>query len=146
MYTTLLQPLWDITTTPSTLNPLKALDLSKFINDNKVNSIFDLNKYSTNPNRTGISFKDKPECYIAILNVAGFEKSEIKISEEKLSYGSSKIQVTCVNADLEKLKYEFYIPENSDTSSIKSTLKNGLLTITTQIKKPKIKTMTIEIE
>ena len=145
MYNTLLNPLWNITTSPSTLEPLKILDLTKF-NNIKFSSIAELNRHTYNPQRYGVQFKDKPDSYIATLNVAGFEKNEIKILEERLSFGVSRIEVTCDNEQIGKLKYEFNIPENSDTSSIKSVLKNGLLTVSIQTKKPKVKTMSIEVE
>jgi hypothetical protein len=126
-------------------NTLTPLDLTTFLNVFDKKSIFEVNKYTRNVDRKGIWFEDKPELYTAKINVAGYDKSEIKINEEKTN-GSSRIDVVCENKDFPKIKFSFHLPSDADSSTIKSTLKNSILTISCQVKKPKSKSSVIEIE
>jgi HSP20 family molecular chaperone IbpA len=109
-------------------------------------SIVSMNKYTQNCDRQGIAFIDKPDRYVAVLNVAGFDKTEIKITEEKTTHGYSKVSVNCDSKELTKINYLFNIPSNANASTIKSVLKNGLLTISCEIKSQKPKQISIEIE
>lgn len=109
-------------------------------------SIVSMNKYTHNTNRQGIAFIDKPDRYIATLNVAGFDKSEIKITEEKTANGCSTISVGCHNEQFTKINYLFSLPSNANLNTIKSVLKNGLLTISCEIKNQKPKQVSIDIE
>ena len=109
-------------------------------------SIVSMNKYTQNCDRQGIAFIDKPDRYVAVLNVAGFDKTEIKITEEKTTHGYSKVSVNCDSKELTKINYLFNIPSNANASTIKSVLKNGLLTISCEIKNQKPKQVSIEIE
>jgi HSP20 family molecular chaperone IbpA len=132
----------------NTLTSLTPLDINAFFSGPLClkESIASMNNYTYNPNRKGITYVDKPEKYAAMLNVAGFDKSEIKISEEKNNYGYSVINVSCYNQEITKINYTFTFPSNSDLSTIKSSLKNGILTISCGIKNQKPKSTSIEIE
>lgn len=107
-------------------------------------SIVSLNKFTKNVNRQGISFFDKPDSYVALLNVAGFDKSEIKITEEKSLSGYSLVNVNCKN-DQFAIDYVFNLPSSANLNSIKSSLKNGMLTISCEIKTQKSKLISIEV-
>jgi len=139
----------------STLNTLTSLtpfDINGLFttsNNNSLmkDSIVAMNKHSYNSNRQGITFIDKPDHYVAMLNVAGFDKSEIKISEDKTNCGYSIINVSCNSQEFNlKINYTFSIPSNANLNTIKSVLKNGILTISCEIKTQKPKSISIEIE
>ena len=138
----------------STLNkltPLTQLDINGFFttsNNNSLikDSIVAMNKHSYNSNRQGITFIDKPDKYLAVANVAGFDKSEIKITEEKSTSGYSTISISCQSKELNTINYLFCLPNNANLNTIKSVLKNGLLTFSCEIKNQKPKAISIEIE
>jgi HSP20 family molecular chaperone IbpA len=134
--------------TLNTLSTLIPLDINGFITNNIClkESIVSINKNTQNCNRQGITFIDKPDRYIAVLNVAGFDKSEIKITEEKTAHGYSVVNVGCHNQELTKINYLFSVPLNANLNTIKSVLKNGLLTVSCEIKNQKPKQVSIEIE
>ena len=134
--------------TLNTLTTLTPLDISEFFTNSIClkESIVSMNKHTQNCNRQGITFIDKPDRYLAVLNVAGFDKSEIKITEEKTARGFSTVNVGCHNQELTKINYLFNLPSNANLSTIKSVLKNGLLTISCEIKNQKPKQVSIEIE
>lgn len=134
--------------TLNTLTSLTPLDINGLFTNtlSLKESIVAMNKYSHNSNRQGITFIDKADRYIAVLNVAGFEKSEIKITEEKTTSGYSTVNVSCHNQELTKINYMFSLPSNANLNTIKSVLKNGLLTISCEIKNQKPKSILIDIE
>lgn len=135
-------------TTLNTLTTLTPLDIGGlFTNSISLKeSISSMNKRTQNCNRQGITFIDKTDRYIAVLNVAGFDKSEIKITQEKTTHGYSMVSVDCHNQDLAKINYLFNIPINANLNTMKSVLKNGLLTVSCEIKNEKPKQVSIEIE
>ena len=137
--------------TLNTLTSLTPLDINGFFttsNNNSLvkDSIVAINKHSYNGNRQGITFIDKQDRYLAVLNVAGFDKSEIKITEEKSTSGYSTINVSCQNKELTTINYLFCLPNNANLNTIKSVLKNGLLTFSCEVKNQKPKSISIEIE
>jgi HSP20 family molecular chaperone IbpA len=134
-----------ILNTQTTLSPF---DINRLFANNisLKESIVSMNKYTQNCDRQGIAFIDKQDRYLAVLNVAGFDKTEIKITEEKTTHGYSKVSVECDSKELTKINYLFNIPSNANLSTIKSVLKNGLLTISCEIKNQKPKQVSIEIE
>lgn len=138
MYNSTLNTLTSLT--PFDINGLFANSISS------KESIVSINKYTQNCNRQGVAFIDKPDRYIVTLNVAGFDKSEIEITEEKTTTGCSTISVHCHNEEFTKINYLFSLPSNANLSTIKSVLKNGLLTISCEIKNQKPKQVSIEIE
>lgn len=134
--------------TLTSLTPLDINGLFTTTNNNSFikDSIVAINKNSYNSARQGITFIDKQDKYVAIANVAGFDKSEIKITEEKSSSGCSTISVSCQNKELNTIHYLFQLPSNANLNTIKSVLKNGLLTLSCEIKNQKPKPISIEIE
>ena len=136
--------------TLNTLTSLTPLDINGLFTTNNnsftKDSIVAMNKHSYNSSRQGITFIDKPDKYSAIANVAGFDKSEIKITEEKSTSGYSTINISCQNKELTTITYLFQLPSNANLNTIKSVLKNGLLTLTCEIKNQKPKPISIEIE
>lgn len=135
-------------TTLNTLTSLTPLDINSFFTNtlSLKESIVSMNKYTSNPNRQGITFLDKTDRYVATLNVAGFDKSEIKITEEKTTSGYSVVNVSCNNQEMNKINYAFNFPSNANLTTIKSALKNGMLTISCEIKNQKPKSISIDIE
>jgi HSP20 family molecular chaperone IbpA len=134
--------------TLNTLTSLTPLDINGFFANtlSLKESIVAMNKYTHNTNRQGITFLDKPDRYVATLNVAGFDKSEIKITEEKTSSGYSAVNISCHNQEIPKVNYLFSLPSNANLTTIKSVLKNGMLTISCEIKNQKAKSISIDIE
>jgi len=134
--------------TLNTLTSLTPLDINGFFTNtlSLKESIVAMNKYTHNTNRQGIAFLDKPDRYVATLNVAGFDKSEIKITEEKTTSGYSTVNVSCHNQELPKVNYIFSLPNNANLNTVKSVLKNGILTVSCEIKTQKPKSISIEIE
>jgi HSP20 family molecular chaperone IbpA len=134
--------------TLNTLTSLTPLDINSFFANTLCvkESIALMNKYTNNINRQGVSFLDKPDRYVATLNVAGFDKSEIKITEEKTTSGYSTINVSCHNQETPKVHYIFSLPNNANLNTVKSVLKNGILTVSCEIKTQKPKSISIEIE
>ena len=134
--------------TLNTLTSLTPLDINGlFLNSTpSKDSISSINKHNYNISRQGATFIDKPDRYLAVLNVAGFDKSEIKISEDKTNCGYSIINVSCNSQEFNKINYTFSIPSNANLNTIKSVLKNGILTISCEIKTQKPKSISIEIE
>ena len=134
--------------TLNTLTSLTPLDINGFFVNSvpSKDSIVAINKHSYNINRQGITFIDKPDRYLAVLNVAGFDKSEIKITEEKSNSGCSTISVSCQNKELTTINYLFCLPTNANLNTIKSVLKNGLLTLSCEVKNQKPKSISIEID
>jgi HSP20 family molecular chaperone IbpA len=134
--------------TLNTLTSLTPLDINGFFLNStpSKDSISSINKHNYNISRQGITFIDKPDRYLAVLNVAGFDKSEINITEEKSTSGYSTIKVSCQNKELTTISYLFCLPSNANLNTIKSVLKNGLLTFSCEVKNQKPKSISIEIE
>lgn len=61
--------------------------------------------------------------------VPGYEKSEIKLSIEKGQYGKKVLSIKAENKEFGVLKISEILSSSVDESSIKASLKNGILTV-----------------
>lgn len=61
--------------------------------------------------------------------VPGYEKPEIKLSIEKGQYGKKVLSIRAENKEFGVLKISEILSSSVDESSIKASLKNGILTV-----------------
>jgi HSP20 family molecular chaperone IbpA len=102
-----------------------------------------------NYNYDYISAIKKDDQYVTKFNVAGFDKSEIKIEfTKKVSGYTRQIKVTAQNEEFGILKLYSEVPSSIDEKSVKATLKNGILTISCAEEKVKspLASLTIQVE
>lgn len=79
------------------------------------------------------------------LSIPGYEKTELDISYNESSQGRF-IFIKAENKEFGELCYKVYLPKKSDPSTIKSSLKNGVLYISVQEKNETSKIKQIQIE
>lgn len=89
------------------------------------------------------------EIYLTKFNVAGFEKSEIKIEFTKRLTGYSRqIKIIAENKEFGISRQFTEVPSTIDEKSVRAVLKNGILTISCceeKVKSP-LTSLTIQVE
>jgi hypothetical protein len=117
----------------------QTLDLPSLFGDETLNGA-QLDLLSNGGSKLKTSTKTENEDFhILKFKLPGYEKEEIKITIENLpsSYRGSnfiflKVKVTAENKEEGLLKLEKYFPSSIDQSTVKASLKNGVLTLTAQ--------------
>jgi HSP20 family molecular chaperone IbpA len=122
--------------------------LNKYMNltNEIINQAFGLNKdliptfLSTLANQ---SYADESGYSKIKFRVPGYEKSEIKLSVEKGQHGKKILNIRAENKEFGVLKISEILNSSVDESSIKASLKNGILTVSCATSN---KTIAIDVE
>jgi len=122
--------------------------------NNIIQTLTDYNNLLSNNNFEKSKFMHvntfiKDDTYVSKFNVAGFDKSEIKIEfTKRISGYNRQIKVIAENSEFGLLKMCADVPSTIDEKSVKAVLKNVILTISCweeKIKSP-LTNLTIQVE
>jgi HSP20 family molecular chaperone IbpA len=103
-----------------------------YLTDELINQAFGL---KTNSNSNSLStlanqgYVDENGFSKIKFRVPGYEKSEIKLSVDKGHYGKKILNIRAENKEFGILKISEILHSAVDESSIKASLKNGILTV-----------------
>jgi HSP20 family molecular chaperone IbpA len=112
-------------------------------------TINNLNKTYQQTNFKFVNTVIKGDNYVTHFNIAGFDKSEIKIEFTKKVGGYNRqIKIIAENKEFGISKQFTEVPSTIDEKSVKAVLKNGILTISCceeKVKSP-LASLTIQVE
>ena len=104
-----------------------------YLTDEIINQAFGLKgnlNLNSLPTLANQSYADENGYSKIKFRVPGYEKSEIKLSIDKNSNGKKVLNIKAENKEFGILKISEILNSSIDESSIKASLKNGILTIT----------------